>query len=194
MSLDAWRRYPRLWVPAAVFLLVNVAFLAGYRLVLADDAELGRGILERRESELARVRELREGLDRAWEETQSTQVDLDSFYTQRLATEEQMLTAVIANVKDLAARAGLVPAAIGYDKETIERQDLVQRNLDFRVEGSYDQLRQLINFLELSDSFLVLEEVRLGTAGDDSGRLGIDLRISALFADEAALSDEERDR
>lgn len=185
MKRDVWRRYPKLWLPAAVFLLVNLGFLAAYRLVLAEDAELGRGLLARREAELVRLGELRESLEEAWAETQATQSGLAAFYADRLATEERMLTTVIAKVKELAARAGLDPRVIQYDKETFERQGLVMRGFDFRVEGNYQQLRRLINFLELSDSFLILEEIGLAAVGEGGQTLAIDLRISTLFADES---------
>lgn len=182
MSQSAWRRHYKLWLPAAVFLLVNLGFLAGYRLVLAEEAELGRGLLERRETELTELRGLREELEALWQGAKVTEEGLTSFYARRLATEERMLTTVIAKVKRLAGQAGLDPNVISYEKDSLERQSLVQRTLVFGVEGTYPQLRQLINFLELSKSFLILEEVSLRSADDAGGRLGIDLRISTLFA------------
>jgi len=183
MTQSAWRRHSRLWVPAAAFLLVNLGFLAGYRLALAEEAELGRSLLDRRETELARMRDLRGELEALWQRAKITEEGLASFYAERLATEERMLTTVIAKVKGLAGQAGLKPAVISYEKDAIERQNLVQRTLVFGVEGTYKQLRQLINFLELSESFLILEEVALRSAEGAGGRLGIDLRISVLFAE-----------
>lgn len=194
MIQSAWRRYFRLWLPAAVFLVVNLGFLAGYRLVLAEEAELGRGLLDRRETELARVRDLRAELEELWQRAEATEKGLASFYAERLATEERMLTTVIAKVKELAGQAGLgQPAVISYEKDAIERHDLVQRTIVFGVEGTYKQLRKLINFLELSESFLILEEVALRSAEGAGGRLGIDLRISVLFAEEpvAGVTGEE---
>lgn len=191
MSQNAWRRHPRLWVPAAVFLVVMLGFLATYRLVLAEEAELGRGMLERREAELTRVRNSRAELENVWERAKGTEEGLANFYAERLATEAQMLTTVIAKVKEMAAQAGLDPAAINYEKDAIGRQDLVQRTLIFGVEGTYPQLRRLINFLELSESFLILEEISLRSADDAGGRLGIDLKISTLFAEDIPARDAE---
>jgi hypothetical protein len=183
MSLSTWRRHPRLWVPAAVFLLVNFGFLAAYRLVLAEEAELGRGLLERRKAQLTRLQAESDDLELMWEQATATEKGLAAFYSEKLATEERMLTTVIANVKDLAARAGLEPANISYEKAAIEPQDLVQRTIVFGVDGTYPQLRQLINFLELSESFLILEEVSLRGAEDVGGMLGIELKISTMFAE-----------
>lgn len=183
MNLAAWRRHPRLWVPAAVFLLVNFGFLVAFRLVLAEEAEIGRGLLQRRDAELVEKRELRQALEVAWEDSRAAEEGLRGFYAERLATEERMLTTVIAKVKRLASQAGLEPAAINYEKEPIERQDLVQRTIIFGVDGTYGQLRQLVNFLELSKSFLVLEEVSLDNVNEVTGTLGIDLTISTMFAE-----------
>lgn len=187
MSLSAWRRHPRLWVPAAVFLLVNLGFLGAYRLALAEEAELGRGLLDRRGAELQRTQELRQALEVAWEDARAAENGLADFYSDRLATEERMLTTVIAKVKGLAAQAGLEPAAIKYDKDEIQLQDLIQRRIVFGVDGTYGQLRQFINFLELSESFLILEEVSLGSRDEGSGVLGIDLTISTMFAEQALI-------
>ena len=191
MSLSAWRRHPKLWVPAAVFLLVNLGFLAAYRLVLADEAELGRGLLDRRQAELQRTQELRQALELSWDDASAAEDGLTSFYSDRLATEEQMLTTVIAKVKRLASQAGLEPAAINYDKDDIQLQDLVQRTIVFGVDGTYSQLRQFINFLELSKSFLILEEISLGSRDDESGVLGIDLTISTMFAERVLVEESQ---
>ena len=191
MSLSAWRRHPKLWVPAAVFLLVNLGFLAAYRLVLADEAELGRGLLDRRQAELQRTQELRQALELLWDDASAAEDGLTSFYSDRLATEEQMLTTVIAKVKRLASQAGLEPAAINYDKDDIQLQDLVQRTIVFGVDGTYSQLRQFINFLELSKTFLILEEISLGSRDDESGVLGIDLTISTMFAERVLVEESQ---
>ena len=52
--------------------------------------------------------------------------------------------------------------------------------MDFGVRGSYVALRRLINLLELSDSFLMLEEINL--SGRGSEELQITLRLSTLFS------------
>ena len=50
----------------------------------------------------------------------------------------------------------------------------------FTVEGNYTQLRRLINQLETTDTFVVLESISLSEA---TPNLRIDLRLSTLFSD-----------
>ena len=193
MSRSAWRRFPKLWVPTALVCVLNLGFLTAYRLVLAEEAELGLGLLDRRTEELEEAMRLRQQLARLDAAARTTEEGLTGFYQDRLSTEELMLTEIIAEVKALAKKAGLVPAAIGYEKDSIDRQDLIQRAFVFKVEGTYPQLRRLVNFLELSESFLTLDEVSLRGSDQVDGPLGIDLRISALFAAESVAT-EGRER
>jgi hypothetical protein len=78
-----------------------------------------------------------------------------------------------------------VPQAISYPDETIEDYGLRKRSFQFGVEGTYGDLRKLINLLELSDSFLTLESVQLSGSGTGN-RLRIDLSLSTLFATSGA--------
>jgi Tfp pilus assembly protein PilO len=173
----------RIWVPGAALCVLGLGLLGGYRLVLAEEAELGRGLLARRAAELEELEATAARLERVVESARETEEGLDRFYDEHLSTREQMLTTVLAEVKDLAEQAGLMPAAIRYDNDSLARQNLEQQSLDFRVTGTYEQLRTLINFIELSDSFLVLEQVSLfGNDEQNVGRVAITLRVSALFA------------
>ncbi|MDH3253649.1 MAG: hypothetical protein OEM62_01560 [Acidobacteriota bacterium] len=193
MTRSAWRRFPKLWVPAAVVCVLNLGLLTAYRLVLAEEAELGLGLLDRRVEELEEVTQLRQQLEGLRATARVTEEGLTEFYRDRLSTEELMLTKIIAEVKSLARRAGLVPAAISYEKDSIERQNLVQRGLVFGVDGTYAQLRRLVNFLELSESFLTLDEVSLRGGDQVDGALAINLEISTLFAAKS-LASEGRER
>ena len=58
------------------------------------------------------------------------------------------------------------------------------------MDGTYLELRKFINLLELSDSFLTLEEVTLaGETRGEGPELNIRLSLSTLFASEEG-SDE----
>jgi len=104
-------------------------------------------------------------------------------YESRLATEAVRLTEVIAEVKGLARRANLEPPSISYSEVDIEAHGLIQKSMVFGVEGKYSEIRQMINFLEISEMFLILEEIRLRENAGET--LGIDLVVSTLFAKEA---------
>ena len=182
-AANKWRRGLWLWLPALAFFLLNLGLLAFHQMVLAEEAEMGRSVITRRQEALANWQEQRRTLEGQMAGIGTAQDGLRVFYGQRLATEEANLTKVIAEVKSLAAQAGLIPDAIRYEKESMEEDELIRRTLSFPVEGTYEQLRRLINFLELSESFLILEQIGLqGTEENTGGLLRINLEIATLFA------------
>ena len=78
----------------------------------------------------------------------------------------------------------MAPQAINYPEEEIADFHLVERSFVFTVEGTYQQLRTFINFLELSPSFLILKEVTVTPASTTSNRLVLNLELATLFAEE----------
>jgi Tfp pilus assembly protein PilO len=100
-----------------------------------------------------------------------------------LAREAERLTRLINEVKKLAQRAGLEPQSISYPEETLDEYGLVRMSLVFGVQGTYPQLRMLVNLLERSDLFLVLDQIAL--TGSAKSVLSISLQISTFFAREA---------
>ena len=87
---------------------------------------------------------------------------------------------MIREVKELASNSGLQPAeSISYPEESIEDYGLTKRSLVFSVQGSYAQLRRFINLLELSETFVVLEQINVSGV---SPNLTVSLRISTLFS------------
>lgn len=184
-ATELWRRRALLWAPALAFFVLAAGALGLYHARFAGEAEISERALERARGALAELTAERRALERDLERIRTNRTALASFYGQRLATESERLTRVIAEVKDLAERSGLSPGAISYPDERLEGFGLRRRSFVFAVQGSYSDLRRLINLLELSPSFLTLEEVRLNEGGG-GGRLGISLRLSTLFAAEDA--------
>ena len=90
---------------------------------------------------------------------------------------------MIREVWELTSTVGLQPSSINYPEDPIVEYGLVKRTFSFTVRGNYAQLRRLINLLELTDSFLTLEEVQLAGRGSDA-QLRIGLRLSTLFVDD----------
>jgi Tfp pilus assembly protein PilO len=183
VSFALWRERWHVWVPALAFLLVNLALLSTYRFGYAGRVEALEARLER---ESARWQELvarRQALEQAFTRAGTNHDRVAELYQGRLAPERLRLTRMIAEVKDLAVRAGLEPEAISYPEQQYEKYGLIRKSFVFGVEGTYQALRQLINLLEVSDSFLTLEQVALSEASA-GGRLRINLRLSTLFATE----------
>lgn len=171
------------WVPALVFLAANLALLSTYRLVYADRVEARRAALEEREADLAELQERSQELSEFVSTARGSRERLRDLYRERLATERDRFTAVTAEIRELARRAGLEPSAMSYPTQEIGEYGLVERRFTFSVEGTYEELRRFVNFLELTSSFVALEQVSL--SGEEGARLGIRLSLSTLFVEDA---------
>ncbi len=180
MNSAAWRNNFRFWVPGTVVFVLMSVLLSVFVLRFSDAAAVAQARLTRRAEELDSVRARRLQAEEAVERIRSSEAGLAEFYGGRLSSESRSLTAIIGEIKDLAARAGIPPGALAYDRERLEGQDVARRSIRFAVNGSYQQLRQLINFFELSDSFLILDEIGL-SSNDVEGPLRINLQLSTLF-------------
>lgn len=184
MSLtpQVWWERRWLWLPAALFVLVGLAFLLAYQLLIAGRLGLQAGAIESRQTELEEIAEQRRETEALVARARTTRGAIDELYDERLGSEAVRLTAVMLEVKQLARKAGLSGIeAISYDDDAVIELPLTKKSITFGAQGSYEQLRGFINLLELSPSFLSLDEIRV--QGEDGGRLRLQVRLSTMFLD-----------
>ena len=170
-----------MWLPAAIFVLVGIGLLAGYELALAGRVGLQAGALEARRRELDEMTARRRETEALLLRARSTRAAIDELYDKRLGSQAERLTAVMLEVKKLARQAGLTGIdAISYGDEVVQELPLVKKSITFTAAGGYDQLRGFINLLELSPSFMSLDEIRV-SGGGDRGDLRLQVRLSTMF-------------
>ncbi len=181
---EIWRQRLWVWVPALVFFVANAGAFAVYKLGYAGRVESLQETLDGQERRLEELTARRRQIDTMLARVRSNEQQVERLYAERLSTRSRRLTGVTTEVKELASRAGLVPRTFSYPEQDIEEFGLIKRSFVFSVEGTYGELRKFINLLELSRSFLSLDEVSLD--GDAEGpELRIDLSLSTLFARDA---------
>ena len=176
-----WRRRLWVWLPALALVIVNLVVLSTYRFLLAGQALLRSSRVEKSQEELVSLESDRVALEELLNRAALNRAKVDEFYARWVARESDRLTEVIAEVKDLARRAGVQSSSFRYPEEDLEDFGLVRRSIDFTVTGTYLQLSQFINFIELSDHFLMLEDVRLRDSGQGDSTIRVNLKVSALF-------------
>lgn len=179
-------RRAALWLVPLAIVVANVVWLSAF----GSGSRVRQRELERRlqqarrvEGELATAVASREQL---WIRATENRGRLERLRRERFATERSRFTDQVRELKALAVRAGLEPAAIAYPQDQLLDFGLVRRAFVFSVDGDYGALRNLLHLLELSPSFLTVEEI--GVA-ESRGRLAVQLRLSTLF--EAVASDAE---
>jgi len=176
----AWRVRWWLWaVPLALVLGNTVLLVVHPGRTGAGFAEMEKE-LERETRALQAVNDKERGVESMLTDARSSREALVELYRRGFSTEAERLTQLISEVKRLAQRSGMMPQSISYPEEELEEYGLVRMSLVFGVKGTYPQVRMLVNLLERSDLFLVLERVRLGGAQESS--LSISLEISTFFA------------
>ena len=182
-SLEVWRRHVWLWALPLSFCILNLLGIALYRSAFAGKVER---LESQHQSKIAlrdQLREERVVVAEFLDRVEHHQGRVKGLYSESFQTEAQRFTRVIQDVKKLARQAGLQPSSLGYPRTDFGAHELVQRNISFSVSGTYDQLRNFINFLELADHFVTLNSVTLGESGNDrrNPSLGINLVMSTIF-------------
>jgi Tfp pilus assembly protein PilO len=182
---EIWRLRLWVWVPALLFFLANAVAFSVYRFGYADQVQSLEADLGEAQKELQPQTVRRKELERLIQRANAAEVAVGQLYDQEFSTRSQRLTRVTTEVKSLARKAGLNPRTLSYPQEVIEDYGLVKRSFIFPVDGTYLELRQFLNLLEHSESFLTLESVTLSEANQEQGpELRMNLKISTLFAEE----------
>ena len=166
---------------ALLFLLLGVGLLVAYRATVGVRVGDRQAAVEQHQGELDGLHTERTRLEAALARARKTAGDIGDLEKVRLGTQSTRLTATMARVKQLARDAGLDGVdAISYVDHPVEGFDLLQKSIVFSAQGSYAELRRFINLLELSDSFLTLDKIRV--SGDDGDhQLRLELQLSTLF-------------
>lgn len=176
-----WRRRLKYWLPGLVLLIVNLAVVSTYRFLLAGQTQLRSSRVERLNNELADLEAHRQALEEVASRAEANRLRVDEFHRRWLASEAERLTQVIAEVKRMARESGVRTSGFRYPEEALEEFDLVRRSIVFSVEGGYTQLRRFIHSLELSEQFLILQEIGVSDSTGDSSEVRVRMNLSTLF-------------
>ena len=203
-----WKEKRLLLAILGVLLLANTVFFFTYRVQYQSRLDDLDARLQQAETRLEQTRNARIKAEQTYRGYKQTEADVKKIYDEYWSTREERLTAMIAEVKRLTVASSLVPASIGFTQADIQVKTQPQRGenvrrskesiganevgITFGVEGTYQQVRRLINLLELSRQFVIIDSIAL-TQGD-AGRLRFNLHIKTLFRDDAARDDAANDR
>lgn len=181
--LDSWQRHLWLWVLPLSFCVLNLLGVAFYWWAFAGQVETLETRYRQANERLVDIQEEQEVIREFLDRVEVHKEEIQGLHRGRFRTEEERFTHVIQEVKKLARQAGLRPSSLSYPRKSFTGHGLIQRNINFSVKGSYDQLRSFINFLELTEHFITLNSVTLGESGNDQRNptLSIRLVVSTIF-------------
>lgn len=196
-----WREKRPLLVLLGALLAVNAGFFFTYRVQYQSRLDALDTRLADAERELDKARRERLAAEKALGGYKGVERDVQRVFNEYWSTQSQRLTSLIAEVKRLALAASMQPTAYGFQRTEAKVEDqrrsrrmagigVTAVGVRFAVDGSYAQVRRLINLLELSDQFVIIDQIALVTR--DGERLTLNLHLTTLFRDEAPRTTSDR--
>jgi hypothetical protein len=189
-----WREKRVLLAILGVLLAANTVFFFTYRLQYEQRLKELDDRRDQAEARLNGEHASRIQAERRLVAYRNISRDVEDIYTRQWATENERLTALIAEVKRLAVASELVPKSISYTR--VQPQVVASKrtaaevvSIAFSVQGNYQQVRRLINLLELSRQFIIIDQITLAAAQDQN--LTLNLQLKTLFRDTRPVATKE---
>ena len=163
-----------------VFLLANAVFFFTYRVQYENRLQGLEADKHAAEQRLEGVRSQRVKTEQQIAAYKKAEADLTQIYNERWATEPERFTALVNEVKRLEVASQLIGRSHAFMKAEKDAKaasglgtDVV--TIGFMVQGNYQQVRRLINLIELSPQFVIIDSISLNGGGssiDTSGGEG----------------------
>lgn len=186
-----WREKRILLIILALLLAANTMFFFTYRVQYQSRLDTLDNRLAEVESELDQVRTTRIRAEQTLQSYRKVENDVLEVFNTHWDTEHARFTALFGEVTRLAMASSLVPASYSFQRGDAKRistggprQNLgaTEVSITFGVEGTYAQVRRLINLLELSQQFVIIERINL--AASEKQTLSLNLLLKTIFRDE----------
>lgn len=168
------------WLAAiGTVLLANaVVFAAVTRPAWAEVAER-TGRTERLQQAVQTLEPALERARRQYGAVLEAEGDLEEL-RDHIGRSSRSVAQLVGEVQQVVESAGMTADRISYQTTVIEDLGMVQLQASLPVRGSYESVRQLVEGITRSQSFLVLE--RIGVASPDRVRGGSRLEIGVLVS------------
>lgn len=197
-----WKEKRVLLVILGLLLAANVVFFFTYRVQYQSRLNDLDDRLKVTQGQLDQTRAARMRAEQTYRSYKQIEADVEKIYNEIWSTQSQRLTAMITEIKRLTVASSLIPTSVGYAQteiavkagsrpaagstqrrsRTLESIGANEVGISFGVSGTYDQVRRLINLLELSRQFVIIDEMGLSTG--EGNNLSFSLHVKTLFRDE----------
>ncbi|HJQ38368.1 MAG TPA: hypothetical protein VKB93_14620 [Thermoanaerobaculia bacterium] len=188
-----WRERRALLLILGLLLAANTIYFFTYRVRYQARLEDREADLTQKEAELEQARQARLTAERTYQSYKQIEHDVQQVFDEHWSTQTDRFTKLVGEVKRLTEASNMIPATVGFNSATVADTDAAKRNrkavigahevsISFGVGGTYEQVRRLINLLELSRQFVIIDKISLGQR--EGQTLLLDLRLKTLFRDE----------
>ncbi|HVR39326.1 MAG TPA: hypothetical protein VMU84_09535 [Thermoanaerobaculia bacterium] len=196
-----WREKRVLLIILGLLLAANLAFFLTYRVQYRARLEALEERHQMSAASLERARDARMKTEQQYKSYRKVEKDVQFIYDQKWSTQGERLSPLITEVKRLSVASQLIPRSYNFTRVEAKGPQLKSRGrressldatevgISFGVEGQYEQVRRLINLLELSDQFVIIDSISLSSQTGDS--LQVNLHLKTLFRGAPPESDTE---
>lgn len=187
-----WREKRWLLVTLGVLLTLNLAFFFTYRLRYQSRVESLDQRLLQSQDELTRARNERLLAEKRLAEYRAIEENIQAVHRDLWATPAERLGPLMIEIRELARRSGINgPKGVQYAQAPRKKgDDTVIMTVSFGVEGSYEQLRALLNLIELSKQFVIIDQITLA-GGSSESNLRLQVQLRTLFHQPAPARGEQ---
>lgn len=176
-----WREKRVLLIILGLLLAVNIAFFLTYRVRYQQRVESLNASLDAANVQLEAARKRKAAAQQTLSGYKETTAAIQHIYNNIWSTPQRRLTAMILEIRDLEQRSRMIPRSTTFS-QTAEKKEFgtTAMSMTFAVQGTYAQVRQLINLLELSNHFVVIDQITLADAANEQ-LLNLNIGIRTLF-------------
>ncbi|HEY3051819.1 MAG TPA: hypothetical protein VGK04_00335 [Thermoanaerobaculia bacterium] len=183
-----WREKRVLLIILGVLLAANTIFFFTYRVLYENRLRAFDARLDEKKGQLDEARRARVAAEQQLAAYRKVEKDVRQIYDAEWSTQKQRLAPMIREVMRLAAASQLTPKSYSFDRVVTKgvkaSTNAVLVGVAFSIEGTYQQVRRLINLLELSDQFMIID--RIGLSSESGAKLNLSIHVKTLFRDTAA--------
>jgi Tfp pilus assembly protein PilO len=178
-----WREKRNWFIALGLLLALNVFVFFTYRVrqqARIDELQTKRDGLEKT---LFEVKGQRLDKQRQLDGYGRMVKDVEHIYDDIWSSSDKRLTSVLTELYRLAQKSNLTVQSYSYNFESADKEKrTTTMSVTYGVKGSYSQVRQLINLLENSDQFLLIDQIALSgeVAASD---IQLRLTIRTLFGE-----------
>lgn len=178
-----WREKQLLLAILGVLLIANLIYFFTYRVQFEARLQDYETRAEQSQARLDVAKSQRIAAEQQLAAYRKVQQDIKDVYDNRWSTEAARLAPLIQEVKRLAVASQLVPQAYTF-AHMAGAPEASTVGITFGVQGTYQQVRRLINLLELSQQFVIIDQIALSNNAD--GLLTLNLHVKTLFRNTGA--------
>ncbi|SPF34903.1 Fimbrial assembly family protein [Candidatus Sulfopaludibacter sp. SbA4] len=154
---------------------------------LRRQTEMQRSQLARAQANLANTRKM-------VEKVQAARTQGDQFMTKYVQDRRTMASTILEEINQLATQAGIKAGQEAFSPELVEGSDTISMlSISVGFEGTYASLAKLVNLLDRSPRFLIVENMVASAPQSQTGQaagqadkaLNVTLRIDTFVRDES---------